>query len=110
MLKFTCTTETRKTGPTKKGGVWRQQGMLAHQANGEVTLLTWFLRDNEQHLEAGEYELTPNALRPMEMSRVDKRTGQIRSETGLGVWMGNDSFRKVGAAAVSPAKVAGIRS
>lgn len=106
MLKFIVTPECRKTGTSKKGKSYRQQFMMVHKENGEVTRIGWFLRDEESFMEPGDYNLAPDALFVGDVHRLDAKTGAIYTEIGLRVAQRNTAFVKVGAvAAAKPAAV-----
>lgn len=104
-LRFVVTADCIKAGPKKGGGQWRQQGILVHQGE-EVRRIGWFLKDDDKPMDHGEYRLAPDAVFVGEVTRVDRKTGEIKSELGLRIALRSESFVKVPAVTAAPARAA----
>jgi hypothetical protein len=108
-MKIVVPADSVKSGTKKNGkGLWRQQRVLAHCADGQVRALSMFLFDDEKPLDVGEYVIDlEKALTVGDVTRIDKVTGQIRTEPGFVIALRPASFLR---AQVSPPKVAGLRA
>ena len=107
-MKIVVPADSVKSGTKKNGkGIWRQQRVLAHCADGQVRALTMFLFDDEQPLAVGDYVVDiDKALTVGDVTRVDKVTGQLRTEPGFVVALRPSTFIR---AALSPAKPAPVQ-
>lgn len=107
-MKIVVPADSVKSGSKKNGkGLWRQQRVLAHCADGQVRALSMFLFDDEKPLEAGEYVIDlEKALTVGDVTRIDKNTGQIRTEPGFVIPLRTATFIRAPLAAQKLGRVA----
>lgn len=72
-------TELPKEG--KKG--FRKQFILAIQGEESTRIDLGFVNDGEQFMEIGDYQISPESISVGEVSRLNKKNGQVYTNPGF---------------------------